>query len=109
MTELLGSHLLFFDEERWQQNMITTQNREYVETFDDIRGGKLIVDAQVGYLDPLLEVTWKSDNPEIATVDERGRVKGVRQGIATLTATIRDKETGEERSTQMLVNVISKL
>lgn len=109
MTELLGSHLLFFDEERWQQNMITTQNREYVETFDDIRGGKLIVDAQVGYLDPLLEVSWKSDNPEIATVDERGRVKGVRQGIATLTATIRDKETGEERSTQMLVNVISKL
>ena len=89
--------------------MITTQNREYVETFDDIRGGKLIVDAQVGYLDPLLEVSWESDNPEIATVDERGRVTGVRQGIATLTATIRDKETGEERSTQMLVNVISKL
>ena len=109
MTELLGSHLLFFDEERWQQNMITTQNRQYVETFDDIRGGKLIVDAQVGYLDPLLEVSWKSDNPEIAAVDERGRVKGLRQGIATLTATIRDKETGEERSTQMLVNVISKL
>lgn len=109
MTDLIGSHLLFFDEERWQQNLITTQNRDYVKTFDDIRGGQLIVDAQVGYLDPLLEVTWESEDPEIATVDERGRVQGLRQGITTLTVTIRDKETGEERSTQMLVNVISKL
>lgn len=109
MTELLGSHLLFFDEERWQQNMITTENKEYVETFDDIRGGRLIVDAQVCYLDPVLEVIWTSDKPEIATVDERGRVEGLRQGTATLTATVRDKNTGEERSTQMIVNVISKL
>lgn len=109
MTELLGSHLLFFDEERWQQNMITTENRKYVETFDDIRGGRLIVDARACYLDPVLEVTWTSDNPDIATVDERGRVQGLRQGTATLTATVRDKNTGEERSTQMLVNVISKL
>ncbi|HJA67285.1 hypothetical protein B5F07_03235 [Lachnoclostridium sp. An169] len=109
MTELLGSHLLFFDEERWQQNMITTENREYVETFDDIRGGRLIVDAQVCYLEPVLEVAWTSDKPEIATVDERGRVKGLSQGTATLTATVRDKNTGEERSTQMIVNVISKL
>ena len=107
--DYVGSHLLFFDEERWQQNLITTQNRDYVKTFDDIRGGQLIVDAQVGYLDPLLEVTWESEDPEIATVDERGRVQGLRQGITTLTVTIRDKETGEERSTQMLVNVISKL
>ena len=89
--------------------MITTQNRDYVKTFDDIRGGQLIVDAQVGYLDPLLEITWESEDPDIATVDERGRVQGLRQGITTLTVTIRDKETGEERSTQMLVNVISKL
>ena len=56
--------------------MITTENQKYVETFDDIRGGKLIVDAAVGFLDPLLEVSWSSDNPDIATVDERGRVKG---------------------------------
>ena len=109
MTELLGSHLLFFDEERWQQNMITTENRKYVETFYDIRGGRLIVDARACYLDPVLEVTWTSDNQDIATVDERGRVQGLRQGTATLTATVRDKNTGEERSTQMLVNVISKL
>ena len=101
--------VLFFDEERWQQNMITTENRKYVETFDDIRGGRLIVDARACYLDPVLEVTWTSDNPDIATVDERGRVQGLRQGTATLTATVRDKNTGEERSTQMLVNVISKL
>ena len=67
------------------------------------------MDAQVCYLDPVLEVIWTSDKPEIATVDERGRVEGLRQGTATLTATVRDKNTGEERSTQMIVNVISKL
>ena len=61
------------------------------------------------YVILILSLTWISDNPEIATVDERGRVHGLRQGTATLTAVIRDKETGEERSTQMIVNVISKL
>lgn len=109
MTELLGSHLLYFDEERWQQNMITTENQKYVKNFQDILGGKLIVDAEINYLDPLLEVTWISDNPEIVSVDDWGRIQGLRQGIATLTVTIRDKKTGQERSTQMLVNVVSKL
>lgn len=109
MTELLGSHLLFFDENYWQQNLITQQNQEYVENFSDILGGKLVVDAQVCDLDPVLEVSWSSDHPEIASVDDRGRVHGLRQGTATLTARIRSRQTGEERSTQMLVHVISKL
>lgn len=109
MTELLGSHLLFFDEEYWQQNLITEQNQQYVETFEDIRGGKLIVDADAGFLDPVLDVEFSSDNPRVATVDERGRIIGVRQGITTITVTVTDKKTGEERQTQMLVHVISKL
>ena len=109
MTELLGSHLLYFDEEYWQQNLITEQNQQYVETFEDIRGGKLIVDADAGFLDPVLDVEFSSDNPRVATVDERGRITGVRQGTATITVSVTDRNTGEERQTQMLVYVTSKL
>ena len=109
MTELLGSHLLYFDEEYWQQNLITEQNQQYVKTFEDIRGGKLIVDADAGFLDPVLDVEFSSDNPRVATVDERGRITGVRQGTATITVSVTDRNTGEERQTQMLVYVTSKL
>ena len=64
MTELLGSHLLYFDEEYWQQNLITEQNQQYVETFEGYPGrGKLIVDADAGFLDPVLDVEFSSDNP----------------------------------------------
>ncbi len=33
------------------------------------------------------EVTWKSSNPKVATVDENGLVTGVKKGTATLSAT----------------------
>ena len=45
----------------------------------------------------------------VATVDERGRITGVRQGTATITVSVTDRNTGEERQTQMLVYVTSKL
>lgn len=109
MTDLVGSHLLFFDKDYWQQNLITSQNQDYVESFGDVYGGKLVVDASVGYMDSVFEVNCTSDHPEIASVDDCGRVKGLRQGVATLTVTIRNKESQEERQTQMLVNVTSKL
>lgn len=109
ITELEGSHVLYFDEENWQWNLMTTQNQEFVKDFGDIYGGKLVVDAEVGFLDPLLDITWESDNPDVATVDEKGRIFANRQGQATITVTIEDKNTGEVRSTQMLVHVRSKL
>ena len=45
ITELEGSHILFFDEENWQWNLMTTQNHDYVDDFKDIYGGRLVVDA----------------------------------------------------------------
>lgn len=109
VTELKGSHVLYFDEENWQWNLLTKQNQDFVNDFDEIYGGKLVVDAEVGFLDPLLDITWESDNPEIASVDEKGRVFANRQGQAIVTVTIEDKNTGEVRKTQMLVHVRSKL
>lgn len=109
ITDLVGSHALYFDEENWQWNLMTTQNQDFVESFEDIYGGKLVVDAQVNLLEPLLEIEWESDHPEIATVDEKGRIQGVRQGDAVITVTVRDKNTEMEKKTQMLVHVTSQL
>ena len=109
ITDLEGSHILYFDEENWQWNLLSEQNKDYVEDFGDIYGGKLIVDAEVGFLEPILDVRWESDNPDVAEVDQKGRIYANRQGQATITVTIEDKNTGEVRKTQMLVHVRSKL
>ena len=109
MTELEGSHVLFFDEENWQWNLLTDMNQDYVENFDDIYGGKLVVDAEAAFLEPFLEVRFKSDQPEIASIDERGRIFAHRQGQATITVTVKDLAAGDSKSTQMLVHVTSKL
>ena len=88
---------------------MTTQNQDYVDDFKDIYGGRLVVDAQVCYLDPVLDITFESDNPEIASIDEQGRIFANRQGQAKITVTVTDKTTQETRRSQMIVNVISKL
>ena len=36
------------------------------------------------------KVTWKSDKPEIATVDDSGKITGVKEGEATITVTTED-------------------
>ncbi|MDO5425985.1 MAG: Ig-like domain-containing protein [Eubacteriales bacterium] len=108
LTDLIGSHLLFFDEDRFQQNLMTTQPREFVTSFEEMYGGELVVDARVCFLEPVLEVTWESEDPKIASVDDRGRIKGVSQGWTRLTGTFTDKETGETRKTQMMVNVTAQ-
>ena len=69
-----------------------------------IQYGKLVVDGRLG-LDLILEVAWESDNPDIASVDEKGRITGNQQGRAMITATVTDKATKQVRQTQMLVNV----
>ena len=42
------------------------------------------------------EVTWTSDKPEIVTVDNNGKVKGVKEGDAIITVTTKD---GEKKAT----------
>lgn len=39
---------------------------------------------------PIMEVNWSSSNKGVATVDENGKVKGVAEGSATITATTVD-------------------
>ena len=36
------------------------------------------------------KVTWKSSNPSVATVDENGKVKGLKEGKVTITVTTED-------------------
>ena len=108
ITDLIGSHLLYFDEENWQWNLTTDQNQDFVTDFGDIYGGNLTVDAQVGYLEPVVDVKWESEDPDIARVDPDGRITAVNRGYTTLTVTLTDKETGETKSTQMIVNVVRK-
>lgn len=108
ITDLIGSHLLYFDEENWQWNLTTDQNQDFVDDFGDIYGGNLTVDAQVGYLEPVVDVKWESEDPDIARVDPDGRITAVNRGYTTLTVTLTDKETGETKSTQMIVNVVRK-
>ena len=67
------------------------------------------MDEEVVFWEPILEGRWESDNPEVAEVDDKGRIYANRQGQATITATVVDKATGETRQTQMLVHVRSKL
>ena len=38
-------------------------------------------------------VTWSSDNTEVATVDQNGRVTAINEGIATITATSKNGKT----------------
>ncbi|NOW92313.1 uncharacterized protein YjdB [Clostridium beijerinckii] len=51
------------------------------------------------------QVTWKSSDESVATVDENGNVKGVKEGQATITATIND---GSNVSATCTVNVVPK-
>ena len=105
LTDLVGSHILYFPDGVDTWYLTTTQCAEFVRTFQDAYGGKLEIHAELNELDPLLEVTWESDHPAVATVDQAGNITGVSMGQAKISVTITDKSTGEMRQTQMLVNV----
>ena len=54
-------------------------------------GGSETLTATVAPADATNQkVTWKSDKPEIATVDDNGKVTAVKAGTATVTVTTRD-------------------
>ncbi|MFC2580347.1 MAG: Ig-like domain-containing protein [Bacteroidota bacterium] len=48
------------------------------------------------------EVTWTSDKAYIATVDNNGKVKGVKEGEATITVTTKD----DNKTTRCKVTVV---
>lgn len=50
-------------------------------------------------------VTWSSDDTTVATVDSSGKVKGVAEGQATITASLTDSVSGEEFTATVKVNV----
>ena len=87
---------------------MTTQNQDYVDDFKDIYGGRLVVDAQVCYLDPVLDITFESDNP-------KSHPSMNRDAFLPIVRTGKDycdshrQTTQETRRSQMIVNVISKL
>lgn len=108
MTDMLGGHIIHFDEQNIQWNLMSTQSTDFVKTFADMYGGKILVNAEINRLAPLLEVTWESDNPDVATVDQKGVITAVALGQAKITVTVRDKTAGTERSTQLLVNATHK-
>lgn len=50
-------------------------------------GGRKKVDCMWRYSGAYNKVTWKSSNTKVATIDSKGRIKGINQGKATITAT----------------------
>ena len=54
-------------------------------------GGEFVLTATVSPTDAAnKEVTWSTDKADIATVDNNGKVKGVKEGEATITVTTKD-------------------
>ena len=50
------------------------------------------------------EVTWKSDQPEVASVDDKGMVTALRQGTATITASVSQGEKNYEATQKIEVS-----
>lgn len=45
--------------------------------------------------DPLVEMVWKSENPDVATIDQNGVVTNYKEGVATFRANIQFKSVTE--------------
>lgn len=77
-----------------------------------VNGEKEVYEGRFVYLQATVKpsgasqnVTWTSDNPEVATVDEQGTVIGVKQGTAKITATV--TATGFEHIKYTLPVIVS--
>ena len=75
------------------KNVLTLESLTLPETAELPVGGSLQLTpvAEPDYVEYTL--TWKSDNPSIATVDKQGRVTGVSEGTCTITATSNNGKT----------------
>lgn len=54
-------------------------------------------------------LTWKSDNPAVATIDEKGTCVGIKEGRTYITVTCVNTLTGETLKTQCVVNVTARI
>ena len=54
------------------------------------KGQSSVIVASVTPADATGEITWSSSNPQVASVDNTGRVNGLMKGTATITAAIDD-------------------
>lgn len=61
----------------------TRQQLELTGNFDESPGNYSV---KISNFD-LVDITWSSNNPEVATVDENGRVRALKSGVSTITAT----------------------
>ena len=53
------------------------------------------------------EVQWSSSNEQILTVDSNGLVSGLRQGTATVTASVQDKESNSSVTAEKTIQVVA--
>ncbi|MDZ7801896.1 MAG: Ig-like domain-containing protein [Trueperaceae bacterium] len=75
---------------------VTISPDAFVLVVGEERALTATVDASGGVSD---EVTWRSDDASVATVNEDGRVTAVAEGVATVTATSVDEPTASDAVT----------
>ena len=100
-----------FEIEKCGADEIAINNKEFYEYGDDgyvLAVGEHTLKLSAIWADMtnetvLTNVSWKSNNESVATVNEKGEVKGVSSGLATITATANGK------SVSVTINVQNKL
>ena len=100
-----------FEIEKCGADEIAINNKEFYEYSDDgyvLAVGEHTLKLSAIWADMtnetvLTNVSWKSNNESVATVNEKGEVKGVSSGLATITATANGK------SVSVTINVQNKL
>lgn len=100
-----------FEIEKCGPDEIAINNKEFYEYSDDgyvLAVGEHTLKLSAIWADMtnetvLTNVSWKSNNESVATVNEKGEVKGVSSGLATITATANGK------SVSVTINVQNKL
>ena len=100
-----------FEIEKCDADEIVINNKDFYEYRDDgyvLAVGEHTLKLSAIWADMtnetvLTNVSWKSNNESVATVNEKGEVKGVSRGLATITATANGK------SASVTINVQNKL
>lgn len=100
-----------FEIEKCGADEIVINNKEFYEYREDgyvLAVGEHTLKLSAVWADMtnetvLTNVSWKSNNESVATVNEKGEVKGVSSGLATITATANGK------SASVTINVQNKL